>query len=242
MKAINKSFLVCLTLAFTGLQFSCENSGKEEAKSSEQVEVDHFGNLSELMHEGKVFGRVGLDTLEKENLYGLGAIEGLKGELLMLNGQSYTAKADSTGLILSQTDSVKAALWVQARVLKWDTLNMSSTEDLSGILEAELSPRTKGKASPFLILARPKQLNYHVLNFQGEKPDARNHKQGSLTGGVSDQDVIILGFYAHNAEGIYTHKGSKTHLHFISESLNVCGHVDKLDLSNDSFKLLIPSL
>jgi acetolactate decarboxylase len=110
------------------------------------------------------------------------------------------------------------------------------------MIEDELKRRSLTGSMPFLILTQPNQLNYHIINFTGERPNKSNHKQGSLSGGIADQSVQILGFYATNKEGVYTHHGSKLHMHFLGASNALSGHVDSLNIAERPIQLLLPSL
>ena len=57
------------------------------------------GAMKNVMWEGQLFGTIDLDTLSnKEHLYGLGPVEYLSGELLIIDGKSYrsTVLTDTT--------------------------------------------------------------------------------------------------------------------------------------------------
>ena len=53
-------------------------------------QVKIVGQMKDVMKKGKLFGNINLDTIEnKEHLYGLGPIEYLTGEILIIDGKSY---------------------------------------------------------------------------------------------------------------------------------------------------------
>lgn len=52
-----------------------------------EVKVHHYGALKNMMHKGDLSSKVTLDELKDINhLYALGAVENLKGEVLVLDG------------------------------------------------------------------------------------------------------------------------------------------------------------
>lgn len=223
---------------------ACESDKEKTAGHHRMIEtkVRSYGTLVEMMHEGNVEAKVSIDTLNKDHLYGLGALAGLKGELIIINGNSYQVTVDDSVAKISNGDSARAALFVYARVPTWDTISVQGIDDVDALLGKEIAKRQNVASLPFQILATPQHLKYHVINFSGEKPTKRNHKEGALADALTNESVHILGFYAVNAEGIYTHHGSKTHMHFMSISGNVSGHVDSLNIAEVPIKILIPSL
>lgn len=239
----NNSYTIIFIMIMSFLFASCGSGSEEQSKEEKPAyKVEVFGELRKVMHGEEIGGQVALDSLDKSYLYGIGAIEGLKGELTILNGQVYQARVDSLGLKISLADSVRASLLVTAQVGEWDTLVFQGVANVDSLLSTVAAKRDLGEDLAFIILAKPQQMNYHVINFTGDKPNHKNHKQGSLSGGISKEEVKIIGLYSEKAAGIYTHMGSKTHMHFVSVDEGKSGHVDKLDLGEAAFKLLIPKL
>lgn len=80
---------------------SCK-SKPEHNRSIENSEVKIAGAMKNVMINGQLEGFIDLDSIKnKENLIGLGPIEYLSGEILILDGHSYISKvtSDSTMLI-----------------------------------------------------------------------------------------------------------------------------------------------
>lgn len=234
------SLLLLLTTSF--LLVSCSVKENESVAEQEDIKGQSAGKLMEIMHQGKVYAQVSLDTIPKKYLYGLGAIEDLKGELTVINGQPLEATVDSVGAVLKLNDSAKAALFVYSYVKSWDTLSITAQTDITQMLETELRQRSQYGPLPFMIFGKPHQLNYHIINFTGEKPNKSNHKQGALGGGLSNQLVKILGFYSEDSQDVYTHHGSKLHMHFMDEAKLISGHIDSLNLADRPIQLLLPKV
>ena len=72
--------------------------------------VNVLGEMRKVMWEGELDGVINLDTIRtKENVYGLGPVECLTGEILIIDGVSYvsTVTSDST-MKVDESYSVKA--------------------------------------------------------------------------------------------------------------------------------------
>ena len=46
-------------------------------------------------------------------------------------------------------------------------------------------------------------------------------------------DVEILGFFSKQHEGVFTHNGSNTHMHFRTDDVSLAGHVDGIFLGEN---------
>lgn len=209
--------------------FACSNP-------IEKPMVNSIGELRQIMHQGKFQARISLDTLMKTNIYGLGAMDSLSGELLILNGNVLQSFVQLDSLIVLNDANASATLLVYANVATWDTLNLSSTTDLEFELE---KVRDLSIPFPFMLIGKP-LIDYHVINFDSENGDFSKHKDGAFKGSLENEEVTILGFYSTNAKGIYTHHDSNMHLHVINDDQSVMGHVDAISLAGGAHKLLIP--
>ena len=83
--------------------------------------VQVIGAMRNVMWKGELHGTIALDTIQnKEHLYGLGPVEYLAGELLIIDGKSYksTVVAD-TEMRVEETFDAKAPFFVYANVPNW---------------------------------------------------------------------------------------------------------------------------
>ena len=203
------------------------------------IQVNVSGALREIMHQGKLAATIGLDTLDMQNMYGLGALDSLKGEVMVLNGVPFkSAVVDSTVTMIQSSSG--ASLFVYSQVKMWDTLSVDSFDDISELVRSKIEERNQTEPTPFILLGSPAQINYHVINFDPEVSDISNHKEGAFNGAFTNEPVILLGFYATNAKGQYTHHDSNVHMHVIDEAKTMMGHVDDLLPGTGNFKLLLP--
>ncbi len=223
-----KKYLQFLMISFLGCSSPTE----------ELPQVSTIGELRLIMHQGKFEARVRLDTLVKKGTYGLGAVDSLKGELMVLDGEIFKSHVESDSLSTIRDQSSRATLFVYTSVPSWDTVEYSGVSNIENLLERS---QDLSKSFPFLLIGHP-SLDYHVINFDSEKGDFSKHKEGAFRGSFEDELVTILGFYSTNAKGIYTHHDSNLHMHVINADKTIMGHVDQIDLKNGSYKLLIPKL
>ena len=78
------------------------------------AKVQNIGMLREIMHQGKYEARVAIDTLDKTNLYAVGALETLSGELTIINGEVFATKVQDDSIHLISDEEAKATLFVYA--------------------------------------------------------------------------------------------------------------------------------
>ena len=206
------------------------------SSQSEQRIVSSIGELRQIMHQGKFEARASLDTLSSSQIYGLGAMDSLAGEILILDGNVFRASIKNDSLFVSANAKTTATLLVYAKIVSWDTLTIVNASDI----ESELGKvNDLSNPFPFILTGKP-SIDYHVINFDTKNGDLSKHKRGAFTGLLKNEELTILGFYATDAKGIYTHHDSNMHMHVINEDRTKMGHVDEIDLAGASYKLLIP--
>ncbi len=111
-----KLFTVFFSIVFF---FSCNTKNKTDFQ---KTNVQCIGTMKDVMWKGKLKGSILLDTLpNKKGLYGLGPVEFLRGELLVIDGVSYksTVLNDST-MQVKETFKVKAPFFVFGNVTNWE--------------------------------------------------------------------------------------------------------------------------
>lgn len=238
MKKKSTQYLFMLTCSVSMAFMSCQ--------SNETVSplVQHKGVLKEIMMMGQLQARADLKDYEQiPNFYALGAIEGLAGEVLIINGKPFNGKVLGDSLMIQNNFDLKAALLVSSQVEEWDTLSfeleINDLNELQELIPSRLSHKPS-QAFPFQILGSTGSLNWHVINAPGAS--SQNHdayKASGLSGLISNEPVQILGFYSENHEGIFTHHGSYLHMHFIDIKKQTMGHVDYFKWSG-TMQFLIP--
>ncbi len=203
-------------------------------------EVQHAGAMKKIKHEGDFSAQISLDTLAMEHLFALGAVENLKGEITVLDGSIYVSEVADSMVVNVKKVAVPATLLAYSYISDWETISINIETTLEAAIEKVVKEKNIAQPLPFKIAMTPYRVNYHIINFDSRNGDRANHKSGALNDVLSKRRVTLLGFYATDARGIYTHHDSNVHLHFVEESTGLTGHVDELDLGTDQVKLMIP--
>jgi len=199
-----------------------------------------WGGALRAVHGGDTSGKVALDQFRQmPNLYAVGPVAGLDGEITAYDGKLHISRVRHHQVTNDSDYSGKASFLVWAQIKAWAPIvNLTNVATLADIDERiEKLAKKEGvdtsKPFPFLVEGQIDSLKYHVL-----VPKLTNHdaSQSGHSGGHADNaknielknaSVKLVGFYSNNHEGVFTHKGSKTHLHVIEANGNT-GHVDEL--------------
>src|SRR5688572_26393491 len=87
---------------------------------SQRNEVKFTGSMKNVMWNGKLEGVIDLATIiNKQHLYGVGPVEFLRGEILIIDGKSYRSSVEGTGMKVEETFEIKAPFFVYANVDRW---------------------------------------------------------------------------------------------------------------------------
>lgn len=211
------------------------------------VEVIHHGALKNMMHKNDISAKFDLATItDTAHLYALGALENLKGEILILDGQPFMATATGNEVTIDHSYNHKATLWVQTKVTQWTTVEVPNTVSTYAQLEDFVANAAKEKGLstdapfPFLLNGTAAEVEWHVINWK--EGDTEHSHEKHITSGphgtLKDQPLQILGFYSEHHHAIFTHHTTNMHLHMITRDQKLAGHVDGLTLGEGMvFKL-----
>ena len=231
--------------------YSCSTSrGVVNQTESEKndFQVEFSGALKNMMHKGDLSAYASLNDFKNiEHLYALGAIEKLKGEILILDGIPYVSFVQENQLKIDNSFNYKASLLVNTVVKDWKEFDIHpkvrTYEDLEKCIasKAKQNNISMSEPFPFMIMGKMDSLSWHVINWPvGDNEHSHEkHISSGLHGTHKGIDVQILGFYSDRHHAIFTHHTTNMHLHFISRDKSKTGHVDGLRLGN-STKLLLP--
>jgi len=199
-----------------------------------------------IMQQADLSAKVNLDTLLKKNLYGLGPVAGLKGELMILDGEVYTSSKNGDQVENLRNKVSEAAMLVYCHVNKWRTVSIKASVNGYHELEELISKTAVANGYDisvpfaFKIEVLPVTINYHVINWQeGVAHTSDNHKQFAYSGQFTNQRTTLLGFYSTQHKGIFTHHTSSMHIHFLNNETSLVGHLDDIQI-NDSITLYLP--
>lgn len=198
--------------------------------------VNISGNLQSIMMKNMTEATIDLrDLKEQPNLYALGAAEGLKGEILVMNSSPLVARVAKDTFSLSNNFEVKATLLVSATVKEWRpypiTENMD-TNELTAFVKTIAKDNQLEDPFPFIIKGIAKQVNWHIVN--GNSGSANASHDDHAASGFSREwkmtPIEILGFYSETHQGVFTHHDQDSHMHFKTQDGSAAGHVDDLQI------------
>lgn len=233
-------------IVLTFLLAACNGSEKKS------FQVQHAGALKNMMHKGDLSAKISLQELQdKEQLYALGAVEELKGEILVLNSNSYVSSVvtDSLAmdsvlpegakvLMMDHSFEKNACLLVYTTVEEWEAFAIPS-----GLTYEEFELFVEKKAMdfginteapfPFLIEGVARSFDWHVIDWPAgdDEHTHEKHIRSGMYGTLENQMVEMLGFYSKHHHAVFTHHTTNMHIHVKTNEL--AGHVDDMQLGED---------
>lgn len=233
-----------IPLIFT-VGVSCQNSDEV----TPDVSVQYAGALKNFMHKGDIsakFDLMDLDTLN--HVYALGALENLKGEILILDGNTYLSSQSQDGIQITNELSREASLIVYAQVPDWNWIDVPDTVQSYTEFEDYLEQMARANGLdvenpfPFLLKGEAHKVHWHVINWpEGDTVHTHSkHISSGLQGVLCDENVEILGFYSKNHHAIFTHHSTNMHLHVRTVDGAISGHADDIELGS-SMQVGIPN-
>ena len=124
-----------ITWVFAILFLSVISCSKNE-KGNKSFLVNYKGALKNMMRKGDISAKANLLEFSNiDHLYALGAIENLKGEVQIFDGQPFNSFVKNDSLLFDASFDRKATLLVYASVDKWDSLTIP--KDIANINDLE---------------------------------------------------------------------------------------------------------
>lgn len=226
-------FIVALSLNFGAL-----------AQHTNTVKV--VGAMKNVMWKGQLYGTIALDTIAiKAHLYGLGPVEYLSGELLIVDGKCYQSSVltDST-MKVEETYHTKAPFFVYANVERWEESILPEEIQTIQQLEVFLDENTKNAPRPFAfkLTGTVETASIHIVNLpKGSKvssPDEAH--QGQKNFQLRNEASEIIGFFSTQHKAIFTHHDTFLHLHLLTVDKSKMGHLDHALFKKGTMKLYLP--
>lgn len=202
------------------------------------------GAMRNTMFNGQLAGLIGMDSICTPGACGLGPLEYLRGELLVLDGHCYvsTGTSDSTMRVDERRD-VSAPFFVHTWVGEWREVPLpDSIMDLT-LLEAFLTGRyaEEGRPFAFTLSGQVYRAVIHVVDLPlgtvVHSPDDAH--QGRKTYEQSAMEADVLGFFSTKHKAVFTHHDTNVHVHLISADRKWMGHADELSFDPRKMRLRV---
>ena len=210
-------------------------------------QVYSIGSMSNMGKENFA-PHIALDTLKtKKNLYGMGPLGRMQGEITVWKGQPYSVSVNEKGEgIVNKDWHIEAPFFVYAHVSKWKSFSFEYDINNLTDLEKKVAEIAKNNgydlstSFPFRLVGTFDELTTHIVtprsaDIKGYQADK---KQADYT--LLSIKGELLGFYSEKNQGEYTPKNSFIHVHFLNKKKTVMGHVDKIKMTGDKLTLYLP--
>jgi acetolactate decarboxylase len=211
--------------------------------------VERWGTMREALRDGRDEGRVAVADVAKKGYWAVGALEGLRGEVTIADGDVWISQGTpERATTRREAAGASATVLFGARVDAWDELAVGEDVDPSE-LDAYVERRAReagldvSRAFPFVVEGGLRHLELHVIG--GECPirarmlgQAMTKPPYRMHAGATDGRLV--GIYAPDSSGVVCHMGSRTHVHALLErDGGLTGHAETVGLAKGA-KLLLP--
>lgn len=206
--------------------------------------VKSWGTLREALRDGQTEARVDAAAVVSPFTVGIGALEGLNGEITIVDGEAFVSRGDGSGQIRrAPVDSIPATMLFTCEVSRWQDVMVERDVDAEGFDQfVRECARNAGvpveRPFPFVIHGGLSGLRMHVL--AGECP-VRAQRLGRP---MESPPVVrrhaavhgrVVGLHATNAGGVWMHHGDSIHAHVILDGdVAITGHVDAVGVTSGS--------
>lgn len=216
-------------------------------------QVETSGTFQDVLGEGQSDGRVPLagiaeseDGADEGELVAVGALEGLKGEVTIFDGQVWLSRVRDGELFTERGRGIggKATMLVSTRVHEWSEHPV--TEDVAA---GELADYLRAAAAdagldtespfPFRVDGELLTLDAHVIGGDSPMREFEENETPNPAPVIVEENEVqgrIVGFYAEGREGELTHHGTRLHAHVLTATGDdaLTAHVEAVGLKAGS--------
>ena len=237
-----------LSISLATILFGCQSNGEVHEKKA--ISTDSapkiIGAMKNVMRKGELFATIDIDTIaNKKHLYGLGPLEYLTGEIMLVDGKGYKAVViNDTTMRVTETFALKAPFFGYANVESWVETAIPDTILTIPQLETFLNESTQNYPRPFFfkLTATVNDASIHIVNLPaGTKVSSPEEAhQGQKSFEIRNKTVALIGFFSTEHKAIFTHHDTYVHIHLITDDRQQMGHLDALNIKKGSAKFFLP--
>ena len=187
---------------------------------------------------GDISGHVDLAELAPlPDLYGLGPLEGARGEVTIVRGVPSIARIDQGRVVTTDAWNVRACFLVWAQVPAWHPRVQEDAVDLDGVERAVVTLAREqgidvGRPFPLFVQGVASDAVLHVLDKRDGLPHtAERHEHAKVRQRLAGIPVELIGFHSRHHRGVFTPKDSNVHVHARTADRSVSGHVETIHLT-----------
>lgn len=214
--------------------------------------VKYSGAMSKIRQEKRVDAAIMVDTIKAKNLYAVGPVENLRGEIIVWNNVAFVAaiNEEKKPYVRKDVKNLKAIFLVYADVNEWDTL-MINKKEISSLKELESTITNAAhrhgldtsSAFPFQVFGKAKQGSGHIMYKDSSVKliTPEELQKAAYINTFTDQYIQMLGFYSQHHQTIFTHHDSYLHIHYRLRNKYQAGHLEQIHLDPDQeLRILFP--
>lgn len=198
------------------------------------------------VHSGETKGVVSLAPLENNaHIYAVGPVGDLDGEITTIAGKTSIARVRHNKIIEDSDFRSKASFLVWAEVAQWQApvpLGLPAASHAELEMRIEQLAKSAGLNTdlpfPFLLEGEFEEVKFHVLAPKSDAHAHGSHTDAAKSIQLKNELATMIGFYSRSHEGVFTHRGSRVHLHVVTPQKG-SGHVDEL-VTNANLKVSFP--
>lgn len=208
-----------------------------------------WGTLRAALRDGEDQARVAVAEVARPDTYALGALEGLAGEVTVLDGEVWVTRGDAEHPVTRHGPSSdeRATVLFAFEVQRWRELLVAEDVDPSE-LDSYVAARAREagldltRPFPFRIEGGLVHLDMHVV--AGECPIRARQLGTEASAGAYQLHAAatpgrLLGIFADHSAGVVCHMGSRTHVHAVLDTDGgLTGHVETVGLARGAVLLL----
>jgi acetolactate decarboxylase len=187
---------------------------------------------------GDIRGHVALAELSATpHLYGLGPLEGVRGEVSIFGGPPSIARIDVGMVVTTETWDARACFLVWAQVPSWfEHTHRSALEHLERVENEVVALASErdldlDRPFPFRVLGSAVAATLHVLDKRDGLPhNSERHEQAKVRRTLRHTAVELIGFHSRQHRGVFTPRDSNVHVHLRTDDGRVSGHLEEIRL------------
>lgn len=214
--------------------------------STKEGLVEYVGAQRDIFKTGKAASVIALSSLEgRENLYAVGPVEGLDGEITIFGSLPFVSQVRGNGFTVDDSFRHGAFFLVWAQNRRWVDRPVPPTVrsylDLQKFVKAEglRNGIDVSNPFPFLLSGRAEDIKWHtnVDLTEGKPINAELFRKSKKNLVLAGEAIDIIGFFSERHAGIFMSQGisqgNDIHIHFVSRDSKATGHIDDIALGKD---------
>lgn len=198
-------------------------------------DVKTAGKAMDVMKGTSLENNISLDTILKPGMYGLGPYDNLQGEITLYNGIPFVSTVENGKVKMRIDSNAKAPFFVYShlnyRKVK-ETVRWKRVEDIEHSVRRikQYYNIPEDDAFPFIIEGEFAKIKLHIIMRDTDEASHSHeaHQKAKVSFEYKNIEGKLIGFYSKHHQGVFTHKDSRIHVHFLAADGSVTGHLDDI--------------